>query len=482
MNVVGRQKEIQVFDKLMESSSAEFVAVYGRRRVGKTYLIQQYFQDKGIYFELTGINQASKKLQLRNFAEVYTDVFKIAMVKSALKDWHSAFQQLRKKIEEQAASRKVILFLDELPWLASPNSGFLEALDLFWNRYISRNPHVILIVCGSAAAWMIKKIINNKSGLHNRLTRPPIQLMPFTLRETEEYLNARHIFLERKQLIDIYMAIGGVAYYLNLVFPGKSSRETINELFFSNIAPLRLEFQNLFSSLYQNSVKHIAVIKALATTRQGLTREELLEEVKELSSGGGMQDLLDELEHCGFIVKLAEFGKKKKEARYRLVDAYTLFYLKWVEAFDEVSNAYWFRKMESAAYYTWAGYAFENICFQHYAEIIEALKISVVAETKSGWSFKGNADQLGVQIDLIIDRADKCINLCEIKFYDDEFVIDKSYAEVLRKKKSVFREKTKTRKSLFMTMISAYGITKNSLCLEVVDQQLSMDALFSVVE
>lgn len=480
MKVFGRQKEIQIFDKLMESASAEFIAVYGRRRIGKTYLIQQYFQEKGIYFELTGRYKAPRKLQLYNFARVYADVFNAGAREAPPKNWDDAFDQLRKKIEKQNTSQKVIVFLDELPWLATTKSGFLEALDFFWNRYFSRDPRFILIVCGSAAAWMIKKIITNKSGLHNRLTRPSIKLMPFTLGETEEYLKAHNIFLDRKQIVTTYMAIGGVAYYLNLVSQGKSSTEIINELFFSKLAALRLEFHELFSSLYQNAGRHIAVIKALAMTRQGLTQEELVEKVKELSTGGGLGTVLDELEHCGFIMKLRAFGKKKKEARYRLIDAYTLFYLKWVENTDEMGDAYWLRKMESSAYHVWAGYAFENICFQHYAEIIEALKISVVAEAKSGWSFKGNADEPGAQIDLIIDRADKSINLCEIKFYEGEFVIDKAYAEVLRRKKAVFRAKTKTRKSLFVTMISPYGVTKNSLYFDVVNHQLSMDALFSL--
>lgn len=482
MSIIGRQKEIEVLNSLMESPSAEFLAVYGRRRVGKTYLIHQYFQKKGIYFELTGRKNATRNLQLNNFAQVYADVFNQGIKESTPTDWDDAFYQLKEKIlqldVEKKPEQKIILFLDELPWLATPRSGFLEALDLFWNRYMSRYPGFILVVCGSAAAWMIKKIIANKAGLHNRLTRPSIQLMPFTLSETENYLKARHIVMERKQLIDIYMTLGGVAYYLNLVPHGKSSAEIINALFFMNNAPLRLEFHHLFSSLYQHSEKHIAVIKLLATTRQGLTQNEIFEKIPNISSGGGAITILEELEHCGFILKLPEYGKKKKDSRYRLIDAFSLFYLKWVDGIGETSETYWLRKMGSATYYAWAGYAFENLCFQHYSVIVKALELSVTAEAKSGWIFKGNDQEQGVQIDLIIDRSDKCINLCEIKFYDDEFVIDKSYAEVLRRKKSIFRKKTKTRKTLFLTMISTYGVTKNSLYFNCVDQQLMMDVLF----
>lgn len=481
MPLIGREKEIKLLDNIMNSASAEFIAVYGRRRIGKTYLIHHYFKNKGFYFELTGRKDASKSIQLKNFTQVYADVFNQGIKTPVPTDWDDAFYQLKETMEKLVFSdvtQKVILFLDELPWLAAPRSGFLEALDLFWNRYMSRNPHFILIVCGSAAEWMIKKIIANKAGLHNRLTRPPIQLMPFTLSETENYFKARGIVMERKQIVDIYMALGGVAYYLNLVSSGKSSAEMLNQLFFINNAPLRSEFYHLFASLFHHSEKHIEIIKVLAATKQGLTQTEIFEKTAILSSGGGAVSILEELENCGFILKLLEYGKKKKEARYRLIDAFSLFYLRWVDGVGDVSDSYWFRKMGSATYYAWAGYAFENICFQHYPLIIKALELSVIAKAKSGWFFKGNQEEEGAQIDLIIDRSDKATNLCEIKFCEDEFIIDKTDAALLRRKKAVFREKTKTRKTLFTTMISSYGVKKNSLYFDCVDQQLTMDIFF----
>lgn len=477
--IIGREKEIEQLSAVLNSASAEFIAIYGRRRVGKTYLMHQYFQDKGIYFELTGRKDASKNQQLNNFSQTYRDVFN---EKINPKDWDEAFYALKEKIVDQAAvsekPQKVILFLDELPWLATAKSGFLEALDFFWNRYFSRLAHCILIVCGSAAEWMIKKIIANKAGLHNRLTRPPIQLMPFTLHETERYLLARHITMERKQIIDIYMALGGVAYYLNLIPQGKSSTEIIHQLFFVDKAFLRTEFYHLFSSLYQHSEKHVKIIQLLATTRQGLVQSEIINKIPGLSSGGGIMTVLEELEQCGFILKLQAYGKKKKEAHYRLIDAFSLFYLKWVADIGETGEAYWLRKKGTAAYYTWAGYAFENICFQHYPVIIKALELSVVAEAKSGWVFKGNEQMQGVQIDLIIDRSDQSMNICEIKFYDDEWIMNKDDAIILKRKKQVFREVTKTKKAVFITVISTYGVKKNAIYLDCVDQQLTMDVLF----
>ncbi|MDP3705038.1 MAG: ATP-binding protein [Legionellaceae bacterium] len=480
MAIVGREKEVGFLNHVFESRKPEFLAIYGRRRVGKTYLIREFFKDKGIYFELTGIKDATKSSQLKNFSTVYSDTFLRGDRIPPPKDWDDALNVLRIEIEKTDESKKIIIFFDELPWLASRKSGFLEALDLFWNRYMSSRENIILVICGSAAEWMIKKIISNKGGLHNRLTQPPVNLMPFTLKQTKQYLDAIGVHLEQKQVIDLYMALGGVAYYLSLVSKGKSSSQVISDLFFANQAPLLSEFRNLFDSLYDNPQKHIDVIKLLAQTRQGLTQTDIFNKVKNMSPGGGAVLVLEELENCGFVHRVHDFGKKKKDARYRLIDGFTLFYLKWVEGQGEFSEHFWMRKKGSASYNTWAGYAFENLCFLHYRDILRALEITVVAEAKSGWRYlplKADPDE-GAQIDLVIDRADKCINLCEIKFYDDELMISKAYAQVLRRKKSCFKEKTGTRKTLFMTMITTYGVKMDQHYLEVVDGQIKMDALF----
>ncbi|OGV38473.1 MAG: hypothetical protein A3F46_01940 [Legionellales bacterium RIFCSPHIGHO2_12_FULL_42_9] len=480
MTIVGREQEISILTQAFESERPEFLAIYGRRRVGKTYLIREFFKNKGLYFELTGIKDASKASQIKNFSVVYSDTYLRGDRIDSPKDWDDALNILRKEIEKKSESQKVIVFFDELPWLASRKSGFLESLDLFWNRYMSSRKNFILVICGSAAEWMIKKIVSHKGGLHNRLTQPPINLMPFTLIQTEHYLESINVQLERKQLVDIYMAVGGVAYYLNLIPRGKSSAEIISSLFFSKQAPLLAEFRNLFDSLYDNPQKHIEVIKILAQTRHGLTQTEIFNKVKSLSPGGGAVLVLEELENCGFLFRVHDFGKKKKDARYRLIDGFVLFYLKWVEGQGEFSEHFWIRKQGSASYYTWAGYAFENICFQHYRQILRGLELSVVAEAKSGWRYlpsKNDVDD-GAQIDLIIDRADKCINLCEIKFCDHELTISKAYVQILRKKKSCFKEKTGTRKTLFTTMITTYGVKKDSHYLEAVDGQLTMDVLF----
>ena len=480
MSMMGRAAEINLLDEVMGSTSAEMIALYGRRRVGKTYLISEYFKNKGVYFELTGRKEATKVVQLKNFTTVYADLFNQGAPIPLPADWDDALTLLRKKIESLDPLAKVILFFDELPWLASRKSGFLEALDLFWNRYISRRAHTILIVSGSATAWISKKIILNKAGLHNRLTRPAIALMPFTLKETELFLHAEGVALERKQIIDLYMALGGIPYYLKLVPKGQSVAQILASLFFSKRAPLATEFHNLFASLYEHPSKHIAIIKALAETRQGLTQGELFEQVKTLSPGGGALALLEELESSGFIMRLPQFGKKKKEARLRLIDPFILFYIHWLEKGGCIDEASWMRQMGTQRYQVWSGFTFENICFQHYRSLLKALELSVVAYVQSGWTYvpKKGVDEKGTQVDLVIDRADQCINLCEIKFYESEVEIDKSYATILRRKKTLFKEKTGTRKTLFTTLITPYGVKKNTLYFDAVDLSITMDALF----
>ena len=395
-------------------------------------------------------------------------------------NWFEAFNQLRIALEKISTDERIILFFDELPWLASRRSGFLQALDHFWNRYISDDKRVILIVCGSAASWMIKKIIRNKGGLHGRLTAE-IRLLPFDLQETEKFLSNRGVLLDRKQLIDVYMAIGGVAKYLTLVEKGQSSLQVVSQLCFNG--PLFREFDELYSSLFEQYTRHISVVRALAERSTGLTKAEICETTG-FSSGGGIHDILNELEESGFIVPVMSFGKEK-EMRFKLVDEYSLFYLKWISQAKSldltgVDENFWLKIANTPAGRAWAGYAFECLCMKHIRKIKEALGISGVTTNESEWVYRPAKDsgERGTQIDLIIDRADNCVNLCEIKYAGDTYVIDKSYAAELRAKKSIFIEKTKSKKSVFLTLITTYGIKKNAAELGVVDMELTINDLF----
>lgn len=482
--IIGRDKELEILQEIFESTEPQFLAIYGRRRIGKTYLISEFFKDKGVYFEITGMKEGTMAEQLFQFAYEFSRQFNEGKRISPLKNWAQALNLLHEAIEKVDKGKKIILFFDEIPWLASPRSKFLNALEHFWNRYISRNKNVIMIICGSAASWIIKNIINNKGGLHGRVTRK-IRLLPFTLLETEKYLLSHHIELDRKQIIDIYMAMGGVPKYLSYITRGKSAAQIINDVCFSLNGGLYNEFDNLYKSLFENYEHHIAIVKALSKAVDGLAKDELLDKVK-LASGGSSSRIIEELVDAGFLIYVPSFNKKKKGGIYRLIDEYSLFYLTWISenskirGLESVDSEFWIKKYGTSKWNAWSGCAFESLCLKHIQKIKKALGISGISTIESGWRYlpKKTFNQQGTQIDLVIDRADKCINLCEMKYSDSEFVIDKPYVEKLQNKKKVFREQTATTKTLFITMVTIYGVKKNMHYLSIADNQLTVDDLF----
>ncbi len=478
--IIARRDEIKTLDKLFNSGKSEFLAVYGRRRVGKTFLIREFFRNKGIYFHITGIKDAPVRKQLRHFAEEFKRVFK-KPITANLKDWQDAFTLLQEAIDTLPGSERIILFFDELPWMSTHRSGFLQDLDHLWNRHLSDNNRVLLVVCGSVAAWMIKKVIQNKGGLHGRLTAT-LQLKPFDLCETEEFLKSQNIVLDRKQIVEIYMAIGGIPKYLTYAQQGLSSLQIINKICFTGA--LIDEFNELYSSLFENHERYVTVIRALAKKNQGLTKTEIFEETK-IPTGGGMNAILEDLLQSGFIMVIPNPDKTKKNLHYRLIDEYSLFYLRWIEKaktanIGGIDPHFWHNMSGSFEAKAWSGYAFEGICLKHTNALKKSLGISGIITQTSGWIYKATKEssEKGAQIDLVIDRADNCINLCEIKFTSDIFVISKDYESDLRHKKTIFAEKLHTKKTIFLTFITPYGISKKAGYFGIVDKELTLDDLF----
>ncbi len=476
--LIGREAEIEVLDRLFQSENAEFLAIYGRRRVGKTFLVTQHFKDRGIFFEITGAPNATTKEQLLNFHDEFCALFK--REKKPPKTWAEAFGRLRDAIKEISPSKKVILFFDELPWLASTRSRFLQALDYNWNRHFSRMPNVLLIVCGSSAFWMVSQIINNKGGLYGRLSAH-LRISPFSLSTTEKYLQSRGIQLPQAQICEIYMITGGVPKYLSYLEPGQSAAQCIHSLCFTPQAPLVGEFYKLYHSLFKNPELHFTIVQTLAKKHYGLTRKELLRETK-LGNTGRTSEILTELIESGFITLRPEIGKQTREAHYYLSDEYSLFYLNWIEPvkttiLQDVDTNYWLQQQNTQSWKIWAGYAFENVCFKHLTKIKDALRIGGVITTAGYWkSLKDGKKE--AEIDLVIDRSDQSINLCEIKFYNEPFEMDHSYAKELQRKKGVFSARTKTRKALFVTLITSFGAVKNPAYLSVINNQITLENLF----
>ncbi|SCA63078.1 Uncharacterized protein SCG7109_AH_00360 [Chlamydiales bacterium SCGC AG-110-M15] len=480
MTIIGRQKEQELLQEALNSEKAEFIAIYGRKRVGKAFLIRQFFRDKGIYFEVAGCRGMTKATQLQNFTTVFSDTFNEGQRLETPKNWYDAFNLLRYKLEEFSSSKNIILFFNELPWLASRKSGFMEALDLFWNQYFSQMPHLKLFMSGSAGTWMLEKLINNTDGLYKRLSRPAIHLQTLSLEETRLYLLSKGVSMDRQQVLDLYMALGGIPEYLNLVCPGRSSAQIISDLFFSPSSSLRSEFYSLYDSLFGRPKKHLEIVELLSSHPQGLTQKELFAKSKNIRAGGGGVDILEELESSSFILKIPLFGKKKRDARYRLIDALSLFYLNWVRGLGDYSLSHWLKVRGSEKYKNWAAYAFENICLLHYDQIVKNLDLSIVAQGRACWRYlPANGDGTKQEdVDLVIDRSDACINLCNIQYHDDEFELNHSSEKDLRKKKLLFKDMTGTKKAVFLTLISSYGVRRSDLYHNVIDSQLTPDALF----
>ena len=470
--IIGRKEETKILQSVLDSKKSEFVAVYGRRRVGKTFLIRHVLADT-ITFQVTGMGNVNLAQQLINFHVALQKLQPDNLIPQ-VDNWLMAFQQLISYLELHPIKKKV-LFIDELPWFDTKGSGFIQALEHFWNSWASARNDIKLITCGSAASWMVNKLINNKGGLHNRITKR-IRVVPFMLNECEQFIQNNESVLDRYQIIQLYMVLGGIPFYWNEVLASESAIQNINRICFTENGVLRKEFSNLFSSLFYNPEKHLLIVNALATKAKGLTREDILT-ITKLPNAGSSTKILEELEESGFIRKYIPFGKKSKNSLYQLVDFYTLFYLKFIEGTSVLDKDFWINAIDNPQHRAWSGYAFEQVCLCHLQQIKQGLGISGIQTHTSSWRSSDSVNSS--QVDLVIDRRDQVVNLCEMKYSINPFIIDKKYAEELRNKIGTFKYETKTRKSIFLTLITTFGVQQNSHSAGLVQNSLTMDILFN---
>lgn len=472
--LIGRKPEIEILNKAYQSPESEMVALVGRRRVGKTFLIRQALAGQ-IVFELTGEQKTGMRQQLQNFADRLTLHAKPQVPFQRPGNWHEAFKMLVLWLEANKQPQKRVLFFDELPWLATRRSDFVQALGYFWNSWALQN-HIMLVICGSAASWMIQNIVRDRGGLYNRITRR-IHLQPFNLAETETFLQHRGVRLDRYQLLQVYMALGGIPHYLKEVEGGKTAAQNIDHICFSPNGLLTDEFQQLYPALFEQSEAHEKMVRLLARSRHGMTRAEFIAH-GDMANGGNTSKVLEELESSGFITSFYAFGKKKKEMRYRLTDEYSLFYLKYIEANSDLERGSWQTLSQNQSWKSWSGYAFENLALRHLLQIKKALGIAAVYTESSTFSLKSTKEQTGVQIDLLIDRNDRAINVCELKFYKEEPILTKAMATEMRQKLAHFKAITQTKKQVFLTLISPFPLIANEHSIGLIDVSLTMDAFF----
>ena len=473
--IIGRKEEQVLLKEAFEYDEAELVAVVGRRRVGKTYLINKVYEEQMV-FQFTGIQDGTVETQLKNFNKrLKKFAGKTESNKDIPKDWFDAFSQLEDYLEIRLAEGRKVIFIDEIPWIAARKSTFLRAFAYFWNTWASRQ-NIVVVICGSATSWIIQKVVFDTGGLHNRITKY-LHLQPFTLAETEEYLKSKYLNFTRYQIVEIYMAMGGIPHYLKELRRGKSATQNIDDICFSKTGLLRTEFAKLYPALFRFPENHIAIVRALATKRTGMNRTEVIATAK-TPNGGATTKALDELEQSGFITSYHPFGKKKKSKLFRLTDEYSLFYLHFMEDKTNEGAGTWQYLSQTQTYKTWSGYAYESICLKHIPQIKKALGISGVYSKSASFLKKGTKDEQGIQIDLLIDRNDKVINIVEVKFYNKEFTVSKEYAKQLQQKKWIFEESTKTKKWTMLTLITTFGLKHNEHSLGLIEKDLTLDDLF----
>ena len=470
--IIGRTEEQRILLSLLESDKSEFVAVYGRRRIGKTYLVRETFH-YNFAFQHTGQHDATMSEQIDEFTRSLNSSG--MKVKRKPRNWPQAFALLGQHLASLPEGKKVV-FIDELPWMDTPCSRFVSALDHFWNGWCTMRKDIILVVCGSATSWIINNIVMNYGGLHNRLTRQ-IHIDPFTLHECEQYAQAKNFRWNRRGILETYMVLGGVPFYWDFLQRELSPAQNIDRMFFSKSGEMRREFEALYGSLFRRPKAYIDIVTALGTKKAGMTRNEIIEAIGE-DNGGTLTSQLNDLENCDFIRSYTSIGKSRKETIYQLIDNFTLFHFKFIEGKNINAPNYWTTTLKKPIYNTWSGLAFERVCMQHIEQIKKTLGISGITSNVYSWLYKPkNKKEKGVQVDMLIDRDDNVINLCELKFAKDEYEITAAYDKELLRKMSVFESKTKTRKAVTTVMITSFGLTHNAYSDDI-QQQVTMNDLF----
>ncbi len=464
--LIGRKNEQKTLLSLLTSDESQFCVVYGRRRVGKTYLVRETF-NYHFTFQHTGVARGKLREQLRAFRDSLSE----AGLKCAIpKTWFEAFDLLKQLIDNAPTGKKTI-FIDELPWMDTPKSNMVSALEHFWNGWATSRAakDIVLIVCGSATSWITRKMLKDKGGLRGRITEK-IKVNPFSLIECEEYVRAAGLPMVRKDILEMYMILGGIPYYWSFVRRGLSVSQNIDQLFFAEDAKLKDEFQALYHILFARPDSYIDVIKTLTHRKAGLTREEILRHTK-LTDGGSFSQVLDELEECGFIRRYIAFGKESQGTLFQLIDNYTLFYYHCIQKNAFSDEAYWSHTWLSGEHNVWKGLAFERVCLQHIPQVKLALGISGIVSNVCSWR---NAN---AQIDLLISRGDNVINICEMKYANAPFTIDKAYAQNLQNKIETFRNAVSPRQTLHLTLLTTYGVAQNEYW-NMVQNEVTMDDLF----
>ena len=477
--MIGRTKETLELEELYQRKRPELVAIYGRRRIGKTYLVEQVFKDR-FSFRHAGLSPAES--DKKGFLEAQLKHFYNSLKTFGLKSdtcptsWLDAFYMLQQLLENKDRGTRQVVFIDELPWLDTPRSGFITAFEGFWNNWASHRENLMVIVCGSANSWMLDKLINNHGGLYGRVTYE-IKLSPFSLIECKQFLDEYDVKLSTYDIAQSYMILGGIPFYLQYYKKGLSLAQDIDELFYNEGAKLRFEYDRLFSSIFANPGMTESVVSFLSSKNAGYTRREIATKLK-ITDGGAISSVLNALIASDFVTKYVPLGMSKKQHHYKLIDPFCLFYLRFVKDRQGMNEYFWEQNVKSQPVTTWRGIAFENLCFNHIRQIKKALGIPGVASKQSAWSKRGD-DIEGTQIDLLIDRNDNIMNMCELKFVSDDFSVNREYYKKIMHRQELLASEISRKTAIHSTLITTFGLTYNEYS-GVFTNVITLDDLFAV--
>lgn len=478
MKINGRENDIALLEQLYESKRPEFIVVYGRRRVGKTYLVSELFNSRFTFYHtgLSPLQQGKKNILQEQLHAFYATLRSYGLDNDIPQptNWLDAFELLKSLLISKKNGQRQVVFIDEMPWLDTPRSGFITAFEHFWNGWGARQEDLMLIACGSATSWMKQTLVNNKGGLYNRITRE-IKITPFNLHDTEQLLQDNGIRWSRYDIAQFYMIAGGIPQYINYIQPKQSLPQAIDSIFFADQAPLKQEFERLFGSLFVHAEEYMNIVRIVGKTHVGITRQDLIEKLN-IKDGGNFSTAIKNLVMSDFLMPYTSFTEGKRQERYKLIDPFCRFYLTFMDG-KQKPNDYWQQNGMSGQINSWRGNAFEELCFNHIPQIKFALGIPQVSTTVSKWAFRGTESAHGSQIDMLIDRADNIVDLCEMKFTNAQFAIDKSYDLTLRDRLQTLSDHLPKRKMPHLIFITSFGLKQNEYA-GLVQDSITLDKLF----
>lgn len=454
MEMVGRVQERRCLDRCDGSDKSELVCVYGRRRVGKTFLVEQTL-GPFFAFHVVGSKDAATSSQLREFGLELTDRGDPNPNPPA--DWREAFNRLYKVITAPDAPRsphgKAVVFIDEFPWFAKQRSDFLSAFSTFWNRRSTTGQKLLVVICGSATSWVIEHVLESAGDMAARVTES-IFLKPFALAETKEYFDSRGFGWDERSLIETQMVFGGLPYFFSLMSPHQSLAQSIDRLCLRPRAQLRDETMILLESTMRRSRLYVELFALLAQHRYGVPKAEAMRLLGH--STNQFIKATAEAVKCGYVHEYKNLSKPQNPKYLMLVDPFILFHYRLIEPAHGDSPRSWADFVADQERYTaWRGNAFEIVCLQHVRQLKSALGIGGVLTKEYPWASARKAG--GAQVDLVIERADRIVNLCEMKFTDAPYELTSAVEQELVRKREVFREETGTRLALKTVLVSAQG-------------------------